>query len=611
MGNELDSESVRAKPSRRSFPRSPIHAWLVAFLVYTLLTFIAYFPGILHFFDAPLAWFEGAGIYYRIWWYNEVVRGNGGSIWFLPNILPPRGIPTMLQSNGIGRELLFAFFGGHRAPQLIGNLFDVSIPLTVALTAFGVLRRLLRGAFLPALVGGWFCGWCGSVVTHIATPWMSSSEGLVVFLGCLLLMRRGRHLGKLALLAGIASAVAAWFQIQLLTHVVVISGVFVVDRAIRKDWRAIAWLCASGAIGALLSAPLLYQTWKAFGGDIAHMGGDDPLGDMYQYRNTVAEVFLSPTTGRITGWITALLRDAKIETQPLFTAYLGMIALMLAIIGVRSRKQGTGFLAAVVITCALMSFGPIISLNWSGRPDGPLFGRTWIPGPFYLLKDLPVMSSMRTPGRFMLGAQVSLALLAGYGVLHLLRNKRLRRFAVPTAVALIALHMADVNKWPTKFSAPQYSEFWEQIAREPGDFAVLDVPYVRGMDHYMHYGAYHHKTVLWGYGGRVPADWYQPLENDLKFALVTTDFPDRWPKDIDRFAANLLKYKVKYIILHEVHLNLDPQSAVIGQQFTNYMNDPKTWEGQTAIAPPQEVYHDQILRAWEVVPRQKMAPRLQ
>ncbi|HMZ51982.1 MAG TPA: hypothetical protein PK988_06925, partial [Candidatus Sumerlaeota bacterium] len=120
-----------------------------------------------------------------------------------------------------------------------------------------------------------------------------------------------------------------------------------------------------------------------------------------------------------------------------------------------------------------------------------------------------------------------------------------------------------------------------------------------------------HKTVLWGYGGRVPADWYQPLENDLKFALVTTDFPDRWPKDIDRFAANLLKYKVKYIILHEVHLNLDPQSAVIGQQFTNYMNDPKTWEGQTAIAPPQEVYHDQILRAWEVVPRQKMAPRLQ
>ncbi|MCC6546457.1 hypothetical protein IT570_04750 [Candidatus Sumerlaeota bacterium] len=580
--------------------RGRVHDWLVAVTVYTLLTFAAYFPGILQLFNAPLAWFEGAGIYYRIWWYNEVVRGGGDSIWFLPNILPPHGMPTMLQSNGIGRELLFAFLGGHSAPQLIGNLFGVSVPLTVALMAFGVLRRLLRGAFLPALVGGWLCGWSGSVVTHIATPWMSSCEGLVAFIGCLLMMRRGRNLPRIAVLAGIAAAVAAWFQIQLLTHVLLVTGVFIVDRAWKKDWRAIGWVCVSGVIGAVLSAPLLHETWKAFGGDLNSMGGDDPIDDMYQYRNTVAEVLFSPTTGRLTGWITTLLHNAKIETQPLFTAYLGLVVSLLGIIGVWSRKQGTGFLLAVAVTCVLMSFGPIISLNWGGSPDGPLFGRTWIPGPFYLIKDLPVMNSMRTPGRLMLGAQVSMALLAGFGVLHLLRNRALRRRATIVAAALIALHMIDVNRWPTKFAEPQYSKFWEQIAQEPGDFAVLDVPYMRGMDNYMHYGAYHHKRVLWGYGGRVPAAMYQPLESDLKFALVTTDFPDRWPKDVDRFAANLLKYHVKYIILHEVHLNLSPESRVIGGLFTEYMNDPKTWVGQSSIQPPVEVYHDDVLRAWEI-----------
>jgi hypothetical protein len=456
-----------------------------------------------------------------------------------------------------------------------------------------MLRRLLHGAFWPSLIGGWFCGWNSFVIEHIVHPWLAGVEGLVAYLGFLLLLRR-RVTVLRAVLAGIAAAVAGWFSAQSLVYVTTISLVYVVDCAMRRDGRGILAIGSAGLLAGVLCWPLLADIRRAFAGWPDGLSGGDPTLAMMTWRATLLNLVLPPSTHSILGWVGESLRSGGYAVTTANEPYLSAVVVPLAVIGVCSRRRGTGFLAAVAVTGVLLALGPVITFL---QDPGP------VPGPFRLLASVPPFNSLRTPGRMIVVAHLALGMLAAYGLLSLLRWGPIRRFPVGRGLLIagvLTLHLVDRNAWGTRTYPDTQTGFWSEVAREPGNFAVLDFPHSRGLDHYMHYGAYHGKGVIWGFGGRAPAEWLETREKDLRWALLGTVWPDEWPTDHGRFAAALRKYGIRYMVLHENHLTSHRVIWALRNDLIRLIEDPETWKGQESVLPPRLVWQDHVIRAYLV-----------
>ncbi len=575
-----------------------------------LLAWVGFLPGSLGLFRDWFLWIEDSSVCYRVWWFSRILGGGEGSIWFLPDVLYPVGLSTQLQSNGLGKELLFAALGLGRAPWLAGNLLAISTPVTVAVTGFLVTRRLFRGAFLPALVAGWYLGWTGTFLGHAVSPWMASWEGLVVFVWSLLMMRRRGGMGW-ALAAGVAAAFAIWLQIQQLVTILVLSFLYLLDRRMHGDWARMPLIGVSGLVALVLVFPLLLETWVAFEGVGAKASGLDASSAVFLWRNRPLQLVLPPPGSLPLGSVSPLAKELGLDFHPHPAPFLGWGVLVMAFVGWRTRHRGTGFLAAVAVIGAFLSFGPVISFGDPPRAPESVFGPSWIPGPYLLIQHIPILDSMRVPGRYVAITQIALALLAGYGVLRTLRRPECRRHpSIRYAFVgfLFLAHMLEFNLWPVRFMPSQHSAFYDRVAAESGEFAVLDMPYTRGMTNYMHYGAYHHKKVIWGFGSRAPGALFHPAERDFEFPGILQLEPKNFDPDYARFAESLVRYHVKYIILHDLHLNYNEEAQKSRAALLEVLENPQEWADQTWIHPPALVYQDDILRVYRVAPRSGPAP---
>lgn len=103
------------------------------------------------------------------------------------------------------------------------------------------------------------------------------------------------------------------------------------------------------------------------------------------------------------GWEHLLGLVSPILSQAEQVTYLGVVVLMLAVVGLLSRKQGAGFWGVVFILALSFSLG-------SSTPLFPLITR-WIPGAGFL----------RVPSRALFLVALAAAFLAGYGYDHLLQ----------------------------------------------------------------------------------------------------------------------------------------------------------------------------------------------
>jgi hypothetical protein len=567
--------------------------------VYVLLSLLTMGHLFRHMADRSFAWFDGSILFYRMHWLGEVFWTGRGSVWRMPSILSPEGMPLLLTSNGLGREWFFAVLGRPLDPQIVGNLFALTVPFTVAMATFLCLRRLLRGGFLPALAGGWFAGMNSFFIEHFVHSWLCAFEPLVAFLVMLLLLLRGCTSRRI-LVTGFCAGATAWFCSQSIVYLVLIALVFAAWMLFKRKIVTAALLVPIGAIGGLIALPLLLQLWVAFDGDLAAMAGDSANHAIYLWRTKPLNWLAPPDSNSVL----APLRDpfGNLLPAPHQEAYLGWVVLPLAVLGIFSRRRGSGFLAALALLSLILSGGAVLSLGNEPTAEAPAFGPTWIPGPFLWMADWPIFHTLRTPARFVAVTHLALAVLGAFGVLRLLRWGPVRRFRVPVVAALLMLHSADRNLWSFEPFPRIESRFWSEVAAEPGGFAVLDLPYERGVDHYMHYGAYHRKGVIWGFGGRLPEARLQDRERDLRWALLGTGLPETWPTDHDRFARSLVRYRVRYLVLHEAHLKWNDQMRGTRAELIRLIEDPATWRDQPHIAPPRLAWQDQFLRVYRIEP---------
>jgi hypothetical protein len=283
--------------------------------------------------------------------------------------------------------------------------------------------------------------------------------------------------------------------------------------------------------------------------------------------------FVTPTALHPLGgdWADTLrqTREGTSRFRDVNTVFLGWAGLALAIVGaVRYRKKLAAWITSAVVF-ALFSLGPLLQIN--GRSIFDLDGlETSVPLPFILLHYLPVIKANRVPNRFGVVLMLALAVLAGFGTYWLL--KQLARSKKPVSkvllvagcLLLVALVVFEHWSVPLPLTDARIPEVYEQVAADPDDFAILQLPMgwrngfgVQGAEstQTQYYQTYHNKRLLSGNISRNPPfkfDYFRQVP--ILDSLITIQTygqvePERREADRETAGEFASFYDVRYVVV--------------------------------------------------------------
>jgi hypothetical protein len=100
--------------------------------------------------------------------------------------------------------------------------------------------------------------------------------------------------------------------------------------------------------------------------------------------------------------------------------------------------------------------------------------------------------------------------------------------------------------------------FYDQLAVEPGDFAIADLPITNDLSkRYMSYQTVHGKSTVTGHVSRPPTDAYDFIaSNGLLRAMWQGRRPDPGG-DASAELASLAEAGVQYLIIHKDQMNTE------------------------------------------------------
>ena len=269
--------------------------------------------------------------------------------------------------------------------------------------------------------------------------------------------------------------------------------------------------------------------------------------------------------------------------------YLGWSVLPLAAVGAiaRWRRQRVSrFWVAVVMAALLLALGPALKVNselvnWQvGQATGT------VPLPYALLQALPFYDWGRTPGRMITLAMMGLAVLTALGADVVLARVRAGGLRALLALGLIGLVVTDhIFTWPWPLGNAQVPAFYEEVAAQPADFAILDLPLweYRCERYQLYYATVHNHRIVGGSITRRTPEAEDAMRQVERWAL---------PQAGADAASALAKLGIRYVVLHKLCL----EEPALTEE-TAYLTDQ--------LGPP--VYDDRWIRAFKV-PDQPTTP---
>jgi hypothetical protein len=327
-------------------------------------------------------------------------------------------------------------------------------------------------------------------------------------------------------------------------------------------------LAVLGLLVTILYAPLWVPVLREMFGGYELSGWGDVEKLSVDLAGLVTPTALHPLGG---DWVDTLrqTREGTARFRDVNTVFLGWAGLALAVVGaLRYRRRLAAWITSAVIF-AVLSLGPLLQIN--GRSLFRLDGlETTVPLPFLLLHYIPVVKANRVPNRFSLVLMLALAVLAGFGSYWLLRQvgrfKGLVGRTLLAACCLLLPVLLLFDHWsvPLPLTDARIPEVYEQVAADPGDFAILQLPLgwrnsfgVQGAESTLtqYYQTYHHKRLLSGNTSRNPPfkfDYFRqvPILDSL-ISLQTYGQVDAERRAADRAtAAEFVRfYDVRYVVV--------------------------------------------------------------
>lgn len=461
-------------------------------------------------------------------------------------------------------DMVFAPFTVDLRLHTYGLLQGLMVyPLTGILGVIGaynaavILTLFLNGATLYALIRGEVQNRLASVIaavwTMLGTPLLFQiNVGRPAFgsiwITCLALMVARRLFDEPKWWHGVAlgglllAALLSDFQIVLFTALwLVIYGVY----RLASDQRKILTLkhvLVLGLAGLIFALPFFALFYPALSSSVDAGYPQPTLEGMMLYSFRLADYFTPGVLELVYG-------------------YELLAALIIALVIFR-RRGGYGFWWLGGVGMLVLALGPYFQPS----PEGHL-----IPLPFALLSLWKPLSNFRTPYRLAMPALIGLGVVAGYVLAWGLPRIRSRWVLGVVAVVITAAQVlfAVVHDPFNVQTYPAYA-FYQQIADEPGDFTLLEVPFgVRsGLDRIGNggeilqiYQSIHHKRLINGMIARLPVSIFRFYRSHPSLLFLAGEAP--LSDNLDADFEDMLQWSgTRYVLVHTALMSDEDQIVV-------------------------------------------------
>jgi hypothetical protein len=227
-------------------------------------------------------------------------------------------------------------------------------------------------------------------------------------------------------------------------------------------------------------------------------------------------------------------------------AYLGLVPLLLACIGVWKRRSRAGFWVAAALVTAVLALGPLLRVG--GQPVEYRYKdvRSYVVLPGAVLTELPFYEWIRAPSRFTMATALAVAVLASCGLATILG--RVARGAVKAALSggLVALILLEYDVYlPFPVAPASVPAFYRDIAGDGEDYGLLDVSEAPYNHRGMYYQTVHGHGILRGHAYRIPREASSLIRFCNQIMNPAGDIFVYDPVEI------LKQWKIKYVVLHK------------------------------------------------------------
>ncbi len=555
----------------------------LVFLLFVSLAIIQTWPLVLHMSDHAMGW---PGDSYVMWWNFAWVKESLFSLsnpFYTDALYYPEGsdlyLHTLIPVNAVVSIPLQMITGGNIL--LTWNIMSLVFIALSGTGGYALSYHVTKERWL-SLIGGVIFAFAPHVMMqlnghlNIATTWP-----IPFFALFLLRFFEGRSKVDLVLVA-ILGALLTWNWFEFAIDVgllAVFAFCFWALPKLRRGQRSevvglVRSLLPGVALWAALSAPILIPTVLAFssGAYSLSTGSSEAV---YYSPDLFAYVIPSPLWGpgeHATNFGEPFAtRSGGIET----TMFLGFTPLLLSIVAFLYRRK-SALRGSIVLWSFVFAFFAVMALG----PWLHVLGmKLSIPMPFRLLQEIPLIGERRVPGRMIIVGMLALGVLSTIGASLLARNLAGKgRYAVPI-ITCVVLALVFFEYWSPPVNLASYNTpaVYEEIGRESGDFAVLDLPLGRVTGNLRQGDAIggaltdyaqviHGKSAIGGYLSRVEGERLDWLAEQPGLGYLSCLDCDGYPRSLDldgeRVRAFFTELQIKYTVVNLVTFEGEPTTLV-------------------------------------------------
>jgi hypothetical protein len=434
--------------------------------------------------------------------------------------------------------------------------FNLVLLVTIVLTCLAMdqLVRYLTGNGWAGLVAGITFGFAPSLVAE-RLPHPSKAALFWIPWALLVLTRlvreaRIRDAFLLAALMGLAFLTLPQVGIfVVMSCAVYFAGLLAVER---KRWHRLAVhrLLLASLLSLLVLTPVLIYAWQSLmqpgAGYLLEWGAEIAQTDLLAY-------VVPPEQHPLLGSLQAVVDGRRYVLEGQYWVYLGILPILLVLYAAISHPRVALPWLLMGSVFFILALGPYLRLGGQVYPAIRL--------PYSLATKLFSATGLNTPNRFNMVLAAATSVLVGLACAHL--YARFGRLWPIGLAGLLIVGEYLIAPLPTMLPPPA-SAFYEQMAADGEDYAIVDLPLTRAAGEvHRYYQTIHQKPIVGGWIKRVPSSAFGFVNNSPLLASWIADDQVATVWSLDSALAQLAEANVRYVVLHKDQLTSVPESMRI------------------------------------------------
>ncbi len=490
---------------------SPIRLRLAILSAYGVLALGMTYPVAAN-FSTDIASFTADGyiFYWILWWFKKSILDLGTFPTFTNLLFYPHGV-------SLANNVLTPYAGFLGIPlQYLMNLtatFNLIHLSAFTLAGYGAYRLTFyftkdhAASFLAGLV----YAFAPIHMLHSHFHLDLTNTQFIPFYALYLFRLADEPRAKNALIAGAFLALTAFSSWNYFVFDLILTAIFLIYFFFREREKVAAGsfpglFCLMGGAAFLIASPFLVPMMRDILSGAVELSFESAGSGARGYSADLAAFFLPsnlhPLWRDFPNPVGLYARLAGITPEK--TVFLGYTAMALGLIAVlRAGRDGRSrviFWLVSLFAFMALALGPDLQVLGEER-----LGFTRLPYNWFI-QNTPFLRGIRVPARIAVMCALSVSVLAGWGLSIIARESKPPRRALIAGGAMV-LVLFEFMAAPALSTVPEAPPVYQKIAREPGNFALLEVPVALPQNTYLYmmYQTVHHKPIVSGEVARIPS----------------------------------------------------------------------------------------------------------